>query len=89
MHKRRKLHEKLERTSVRRERRFHSRDTRSSSGSSTGIPTNHTTRTWRPEGAHASSCNTKPRVGRKQVDGKSSRRKGDTAQGKARRRAQT
>jgi hypothetical protein len=31
----------------------------------------------------------KPRVGRKQVDGKSSIRKGDTTQGKAKRRTQT
>jgi hypothetical protein len=89
MHKRRKLCEESERTIVRGGRRFHSRDTRSSFGSSTGIPANHTTRTWRPEGAHVSSRNTKPRVSRKQVDGKSSRRKGDTSQGKAKRRAQT
>jgi hypothetical protein len=89
MHKRRKLHKESKRIAVGGGRRFHSRNTRSSFGSSTGIPTNHTTRTWRPEGTHVSSRNTKPWVSRKQVIGKSSRRKGDTSQGKAKRRAQT
>jgi hypothetical protein len=55
------------------------RNTRSSIGSSTGIPANHTTKAWRPAGAHASSRNTKPRVDRRQVKGKSSREKGNTS----------
>jgi hypothetical protein len=54
-------------------------DTRSNVGSSTGVPTNHTTRTWRSMGAHASGCNTKPRVDRRQFNGKASRGKGNTS----------
>jgi hypothetical protein len=64
-YKRRELREESERTTVRRGRRFHSRDTRTSFGSSVGIPTNHATRAWRSTGAHASGRNTKPRVSRK------------------------
>jgi hypothetical protein len=77
--KRRKLCEKSKRTTVRRGRRLRSRNTRSSVGSSTGVPTNHTTRAWRSTGTHASGHNTKPRVGRRQVNGKASRGKGDTS----------
>jgi hypothetical protein len=55
------------------------RNTRSSIGSSTGIPTNHTTKSWRPAGAHASSRDTKPQVGRRQAKGKSSREKVDSS----------
>jgi hypothetical protein len=40
--------------------------------------TYHTTRAWRSVGAHASCLNTKPRVDRRQVNGKTSKGKGDT-----------
>jgi hypothetical protein len=46
-------------------------------GSSTGVPTNYATKAWRSAGAHASSRNTKPRVGRRQAKETSSREKGD------------
>jgi hypothetical protein len=82
------LRKKSKRTAVRRGRRLRSRNTRSSVGSSTGVPTNHTTRAWRSTRAYASGCNTKPRVGRRQVNGKASRGKGDTSKGKAKRRIQ-
>jgi hypothetical protein len=54
------------------------RNTRSSIGSSTSVPTNHTTRALRSAGAHASSRNTKPQVDRRQAKGKTSRGKGST-----------
>jgi hypothetical protein len=61
-----------------RGRRLRARNTRSSVGSSTNVPTNHTTRVWRSAGAHTSGRNTKPRVDRRQVTGKTSRGKGNT-----------
>jgi hypothetical protein len=79
---------KSKRTTVRRGTRLRSRNTRSSVGSSTCVPTNHTTRAWRSTGAHASGRNTKSRVGRRQVNGKASRGKGNTSKGKAKRRIQ-
>jgi hypothetical protein len=53
-------------------------DTRSSTGSSTGIPTNHAAKAWKPAGTHASSRDTKPRVGGGQAKGKSPREKFDS-----------
>jgi hypothetical protein len=71
--------QKSKHTTVRRGRKLRARNTRSSIGSSTSVPTNHTTRAWRSTGAHASGRNTKPRVGRRQANGKTSRGKGDTS----------
>jgi hypothetical protein len=70
------------------ERTLCARNTRSSIGSSTGVPTNHTTKAWRSTGAHASSRNTKPLVDRGQANGKSSREKGDTSKGRTKGRVQ-
>jgi hypothetical protein len=75
--KRSKPYEKHERTPIRQGRGLCARNTRSSIGSSTGVPTNHTTKARRSAGAHASSRNTKPRVGRRQAKETSSREKGD------------
>jgi hypothetical protein len=67
---------KVKATAVRRRRRrFCSRNTRSSVGSSTSVPTNHATRAWRSTRAHALGRNTKSRVGRRQINGKASRGK--------------
>jgi hypothetical protein len=65
---------------------FVQENTRSSVGSSTGVPTNHTTRARGPTRAHASGRNTKSRVGRRQTNGKTSRGKSDTWKRKAKRR---
>jgi hypothetical protein len=74
---RRKLYEKPKCEPTRGGRRIHARNTRSSIGSSTGIPTNHATKARRPAGTHASSRDKKPRVGGGQAKGKFSREKFD------------
>jgi hypothetical protein len=53
------------------------KNARGSIGSSTDVPTNYATKAWRSAGAHASSHDTKPRVGRRQAKETSSREKGD------------
>jgi hypothetical protein len=73
----RKLYEKPKCEPTRGRRRIRVENTRSSIGSSTGIPTNHATKAWRPAGTHASSRNTKPRVGGGHTKGNSSREKFD------------
>jgi hypothetical protein len=63
------------------EGRFYAGNTRGNISSSIGVSTNYATRTWRSVGAHASSRNKKPRVGRRQAKETSSREKGDISQG--------
>jgi hypothetical protein len=74
------LYEKPKREPTRGGIRIHARNTRSNIGSSTGIPTNHATKTWRPVGTHASSRNMKPRVSRRQAKGKYFREKVNSLQ---------